>query len=118
MWLTENCSFVTKKNQFTTDITLYIPQANNLSKNKPEFTNYPNPITSSTTFEYYLENDGEIQIDLLNSFGAVVQTMKAETQNKGLNKFSIYDFNQAPGLYVARLYINNNVIASKTIIVK
>lgn len=117
IWLTGNSSFVTAQNEFTTDLSLYISEANVLSGPIYQFINYPNPVSTSTTFQYYLPNDGDVRIDLYNSNGSLVAQAFAGTQSEGINSYSFNNIVKAPGYYIAKLYFSNQIVAIKTIII-
>jgi len=116
--LTANCSFVTGQNEFTTEIALYIPEANILTSGHTDFTNFPNPAGTSTTFSYFLENEGNVSIELINTHGAVLQTILPGQQDKGINQFEVRTIDLPSGYYIARLILNRDIIANKKIIIK
>ncbi|MEQ8471181.1 MAG: FlgD immunoglobulin-like domain containing protein [Marinoscillum sp.] len=76
---------------------------------------YPNPFVSSTTLEYELPENGEVQIDLFDSGGKLVRNMLWAPQYAGINKISWDGTNNAgvrvrPGVYILKLnYLDNQI---------
>jgi hypothetical protein len=70
---------------------------------QPTFTNYPNPVSTSTTFNYEIAVDGQVSIKIFNSLGQFESTIfegfkKAGSYNIGFNASGIIS-----GIYICRL---------------
>ena len=118
IWLTSNCSFLSAKNKFCDDMGLFISNPIIEKDNKPQFCNYPNPFKSSTVFEYYLQEEGVVSIELLNSNGAITEKMTIGTQQQGPNSYYFANKGFAPGLYFAKLYLDGEAAGATTILIQ
>ena len=49
-------------------------------------TGYPNPVSSTTTFTYYINKSMEVKLDLYSTEGRLVQTLVNARNNAGLQK--------------------------------
>jgi hypothetical protein len=69
---------------------------------------FPNPAKTRVQFKYDLPENGEVRILLYNILGERVAEVR-ENQIAGLNKVQSWDStNVAPGIYIARLLVNDN----------
>jgi len=72
-------------------------------------SNYPNPVSTVTTFEYKLPESGKVELVLYNKLGQIVRTLVDKDQNVGLHTLEVKDFDLAPGVYTYRLTLNGEV---------
>jgi exonuclease III len=86
---------------------------NTYAKNKDiEFFNYPNPFNSETTFSFKNAR-GTIEIKVYDVLG---QELFSSSLNKGQNTLKWHSDNIPNGLYIAKLFLDNNEIASRKIL--
>lgn len=80
----------------------------NISKTAVDFSSYPNPLHSETTFTFHIP-DGERAIEIINIHGQKIFTGKIPG---GANSF-FWSANGLPaGIYVAKLILNKQVVAT------
>jgi len=86
---------------------------NTYAKNKDiEFFNYPNPFNSETTFSFK-NLTGNIEIKVYNVLG---RTIFSSSLIKGASNFTWHSTMIQDGLYIAKLFLDNNEIASRKIL--
>ena len=78
-----------------------------------EFFNYPNPFKTETTFSFK-NLIGDIEIKVYNVLG---QTMYTSSRIKGPSNFKWHSNNIQEGIYIAKLFLDNNEIATIKIMV-
>ena len=77
---------------------------------------YPNPVTEVAYFDYLIKNDSkEAKIIIHNVLGSVAGEYKLNPFEQQL-KISVEDFN--PGVYFYSLYIDNEGVATKKLVVR
>jgi hypothetical protein len=77
---------------------------------------YPNPVTEVAYFDYIIKNDSkEAKIIIHNVLGSVAGEYKLNPFEQQL-KISVEDFN--PGVYFYSLYIDNEGVATKKLVVR
>ncbi len=81
------------------------------------FKNYPNPFTTSTTFEFTIENESQIEISVYDLRGNLVKSLTNKTMKGGTHKIKWDGLNNAsqackPGAYIAYLKVNGIFIQS------
>ena len=77
---------------------------------------YPNPVTEIAIFDYYIKNDSkEAKIIIHNVLGSVAGEYKLNPYERQL-KISVENFN--PGVYFYSLYIDNEGVATKKLVVR
>jgi len=77
---------------------------------------YPNPVTETAIFDYKIKNDAkEAKIIIHNVLGSVAGEYKLNPFEQQL-KVSVEDFN--PGVYFYSLYIDNEGVATKKLVVR
>jgi len=78
-----------------------------------EFFNYPNPFNYETTFSFK-NITGNFEIKIFNALG---QTIFSSSLIKGPSNFTWYSNIIPDGLYIAKLFLDNNEIATAKIMV-
>lgn len=78
----------------------------------------PNPVTSTTTFEFNLTEDGEAVIQIYNSTGELVANIARDSYSAGLNRVSFDATNLANGVYNIVLSFSENRVSSFMIVGK
>lgn len=68
---------------------------------------FPNPIVSESTLQYYIPNDGQVGIEILNLFGARVNQIANNWETAGTHEVKCR-VNLDPGLYYIVLTIQSN----------
>lgn len=86
--------------------TAYIPQDDFL------FNNYPNPFNNQTTFEFYLNQPGEITLSIYNILGERIEQIVKSFSDRGIYRIEWSNNNISSGVYFCYLTTPNN---SKTI---
>jgi len=77
---------------------------------------YPNPVTEYAIFDYKIKNDSkEAKIIIHNVLGSVAGEYKLNPFEQQL-KISVQDYN--PGVYFYSLYIDNEGVATKKLVVR
>ena len=83
-----------------------------------KFINYPNPCTDHTHIEYSIGETGNVELEIYNSKGQLVETLvKNQPHNKGVFISTLNTFEMAAGTYICILKINNQITERKKIIV-
>jgi hypothetical protein len=70
-------------------------------------SNYPNPFKGSTTVDYKLPVNGKVTINVYNQIGQLVKTLVDGNQNAGDYSIRMDANNLMPGIYIAKLSLNN-----------
>ncbi|MEA3479508.1 MAG: T9SS type A sorting domain-containing protein [Bacteroidota bacterium] len=86
-------------------------------QNQIEINAFPNPFTTSTTFEYSFEKPSDVTIIIYNSQGQVVERMQ-ERQDKGVQRVEWSAEGLPAGLYIIRLQAGNNIAFSKLLLAR
>jgi len=80
--------------------------------------NYPNPANESTNFDFYLENDGFVNISLIDNSGKIISELLSEFLISGNYTITIDTQNLAAGTYFYQFKTNTNTLPKKFIIIK
>ena len=78
-------------------------------------TNYPNPVSQSTTFSYTLKEPGHVTIQVFNSFGQLVAEPLNAQQTKGEQKVTWDAENLPSGIYFYRIQAGKEAGGGKMI---
>ena len=78
--------------------------------------NIPNPARVSTTVEYAIYTEGNVEIKLFNSLGQIVQTISEGTKETGTYSVEIPLSKIPEGFYHYALYINGERVEAKTLV--
>jgi hypothetical protein len=80
---------------------------------------YPNPVKQDyTTLTYQFDKMSDIQINVFDMNGKMMQTMQLKNQSKGLHNYIINCNGLSNGIYVIKVSTNTKVSSSKFIVVK
>jgi hypothetical protein len=79
---------------------------------------YPNPAHENITVSYDLQNASSVSLKLFSVLGEEKTVMPATQQNKGSNSitFSAKENHLSPGVYVLKLYSDENIFTTKVIL--
>ncbi len=80
--------------------------------------NFPNPFNSTTTFIYSLPDEQEVEINIYDEKGELVQKLFKGFQNKGEYKVRWNADNLASGIYFYELKTKNQKISKKCLLLK
>ena len=80
-------------------------------------SNFPNPFSSSTTIEFYLEKRNRVEIEIMNQIGQGVD-YRIVHGTQGLNKFTWSAGSLPAGVYVCRIKAGDQIAARKMVIVR
>lgn len=84
----------------------------------PALNVYPNPVKDNATIEYTLTQSSYVKMYITSATGALVQTVKEGTQNKGTYKESLNTSGWVAGIYFCNLQTEGQKIITKKIIVQ
>jgi len=93
-----------------------------LSEKTVGFKNYPNPFTSSTTFEYTIKKRSNIEISVYNLNGEIIKSINKKNLKGGKHEIKWDGLNNAsqacmPGPYIAHLKVNGTFMQSIKLII-
>lgn len=98
--------------------------ATSVSETMPNVTSgvgiYPNPTTNEAIIDYNLEIDGEVEIELYNSFGQLVKVLDKGYKTSGNLKsnFSMRELDTKSGVYLVKLTCNGGSTLHKIVYIK
>jgi hypothetical protein len=77
---------------------------------------YPNPTQEQLNVSYYLKQEAEVRIDLLDFSGRKIASISEPPSTMG-NHDVVFDLSRlAPGTYLVRLFANDAVLMKKIIL--
>ncbi|MBL7882963.1 MAG: T9SS type A sorting domain-containing protein, partial [Bacteroidia bacterium] len=81
------------------------------------FSIAPNPYTGNTNINYFISKSANVKLEITNTLGQVVQTIINENQTSGNYNynFSANELGYKPGIYFARLIIDEKASVKKII---
>ncbi len=80
--------------------------------------NFPNPFNESTTFRYYIPQNGLVILEIFDVLGHEIEILIEEQQFEGEHKIRWDAKNMSSGLYILQLRIENIIATRKTLILK
>lgn len=80
---------------------------------KDYILSYPNPFVASTTIQYELAEEANVQIEVFDMIGNRIRQISYEKQSKGLQKKLINGFNLNPGYYYIKMVIGKETFTKK-----
>ncbi|OGU29882.1 MAG: hypothetical protein A2057_17705 [Ignavibacteria bacterium GWA2_35_9] len=80
--------------------------------------NFPNPFNSSTTFIYFLPEEEQVEINVYDEKGELIQRLFKGYQNKGEYKVNWNADNLASGIYFYELKTKKQKISKKCLLLK
>jgi|GEM_PF-4861550 len=83
------------------------PLASTELNDENNFSVQPNPLVSSSTFNYQLPSASDVKIELYNTMGEVVSTLvDVKSQEAGSYESSFANTGLPSGLYICQFYVN------------
>lgn len=80
--------------------------------------NYPNPFNSSTTINYSLPEDGNIQINIYDILGQKVATLVEGYLTRGKHSVKWESKNVSSGIFIYNIVFNGKMLSKKMILTK
>ncbi|HYG37741.1 MAG TPA: starch-binding protein, partial [Cytophagales bacterium] len=81
-----------------------------------ELTNFPNPVSSETTFTFTLPGSEKVSLKIYNMFGKEIVTLTNKVYKEGKHTISFNRSGLSPGVYIYKLNVENRSIQRKVII--
>ncbi|NNK21762.1 MAG: T9SS type A sorting domain-containing protein [Winogradskyella sp.] len=92
---------------------------NEFDNNKFELKqNVPNPFNSTTSINYSLSASGEVEINLLDPLGRLIETIYRGNKERGNHSIEFDSKYHSGGLYFYQLKMGNSIITKKMVIKK
>lgn len=115
---TVNILFNDGQGGFSEDPITIIPE-NTTTNSKNKFTCFPNPVETNATFTFYQQENSMAEIHITDMYGSLISVLQTNHDGKAI--WDVRDRNLhrvKHGLYIASLFINNQLIESMKIVVK
>jgi hypothetical protein len=80
--------------------------------------NYPNPFNPSTTIEYTISKNSDVQLIIYDITGKELMTLVNENKPEGIYKINLDGYKLASGSYFYQLLVNGNSETKKMILIK
>ena len=90
--------------ELTTDNTLSLGQ------------NYPNPVNGTTTIEYFIPENGNVQLSMINVMGQMVDVLVHKNESAGMHSVTFDTNRLAPGIYYYELVFNHERLVKKMVV--
>lgn len=100
--------------EFWMDAPVNISETNN---NNP-LTIYPNPFDGPAKVSFHLKNNGEVKLNLYNTFGQLVNTLSLGIMDAGQHETTLNGQNLNPGVYILQVKTGSEVYSRKVSIVR
>ncbi|MDD2798832.1 MAG: T9SS type A sorting domain-containing protein [Bacteroidales bacterium] len=123
-----NCSEIAIWNSaLTADQVLALGDANKVTSgiakvfadnNSDLSQNYPNPVVSTTTFNYNVRANGNVTFRVLDQTGREMQKVNIGAQTPGQYKWELNASNMKSGMYYVQMMNNNRISTKKLVVVK
>ena len=95
------------------DLVPDFTSVNSIEKPVMKLSNYPNPFLESTSISFYLDQPSNIILNIYDSSGRKIKTIKRDTASEGENLININTGNLSSGIYIYSLTINGQVTDTK-----
>ena len=79
---------------------------------------YPNPFNPVTNISFSLPSKMEVELNILDIQGRIVENVISSSFNQGLNSISINGKNLSSGLYFIQLIANQDIKYTKVLLLK
>ena len=99
---------------FTLDIVYSDLIANNLFIHNI----YPNPFNPSTTIEFFVLEDSQVEVSVYNLNGQIIENLVNKYYNSGFHQLKWEAFDSPSGVYIVRVKNETNISTEKIILLK
>lgn len=79
---------------------------------------FPNPVKTTMTVDFTLEDARQLQVEVFNAVGQSVQNLGATNFNAGKNQFDVDATNLSSGIYFLRIYNGNKELNRRFVVQK
>lgn len=79
------------------------------------YPNYPNPFNTTTSFEFVVNSQNRVRIEVLNLLGQTLEVLKDNTLAQGAYKVNWTPGNIRPGIYMFRITIGEQTYTGKMV---
>ena len=108
-----------KGNGVQAEVQTYDISFSNVLPIKTELTDaYPNPFNPSSTINYGLKNEGQVEIMVYDATGRLVEELVNGHQDAGYHSITWNASNQASGMYFAKMVAGDVVQTQKLVLLK
>jgi hypothetical protein len=83
-----------------------------------QLSNFPNPVSQSTTIEFTLNKKGLVNLQVLDQYGRLVETLVNENMTEGKHSVVFDKKNYASGIYYYCLTTDNRRKTNKMVLIK
>jgi hypothetical protein len=109
-------SLLAEGNHNTGDAISRVPPADVSPKSIAVMQAYPNPSSGAVSFEFMVDADARVIMDLYNTSGARVATIFNADVQAGMTQTVRFDNSLSEGLYIYILRCNNERLTGKLVI--
>ena len=81
------------------------------------FQNYPNPFNEYSAINFSLDIVSDVSLEIISSDGKKIKTLEQSSLSPGNHQFVIHASDYSPGIYIYKMYINNNPVATNKMLV-
>ena len=89
---------------------------NDIAAQQGTFDIYPNPITNASIIEFSVPKTSSADLRVYDITGREVAVLVQQQDVVGTNRYNLGEFDWKPGIYLARLRINNDIRVSKFLV--
>jgi hypothetical protein len=82
------------------------------------YQNYPNPFNPSTKISYYAPNSQFVELKIFDVLGDEITTLVRGLNNAGLHTVEFTGSNLANGVYVYRMFIGDQSLSRRMVLLK
>jgi hypothetical protein len=80
--------------------------------------NYPNPFNPSTTIQFAITNESNVNLSIYNALGELVSTLVNEQLKSGYHQYEFDASNLASGIYIYRIIAGDFVETKKMVLLR
>ncbi len=104
----EESHFLDRRGNKIDYLILNFPSIESKTSNLEQITNYPNPFSEYTNFEYLLHEDANVTLKIYNLLGKEIAIIVNNYQTQGLYSytFNLSDFNLKQGTYIYKIDVD------------
>jgi len=77
------------------------------------YQNYPNPFNPTTTINYDLSENAQVELNVYNQDGQLVSSLVNDLKNRGSHKAEFNANGLTSGIYIYKLKVNDKVFLSR-----